>query len=229
MTNQPAPASLPTIRYALLAAAPRLLRPFSLALSLGYGHYYTPTSLSRNRGLPQAHLNRLTAWHALQPPRGSTPLGRRRALALHLGLLHIAGFIDLTAPLLRITPTAARWLRAPFNEQARILRWAFDAAAAWAALSRRFQLGAVLTPDLLAWAGQYVTRLTAEPPPTARAARLRVGNDAWRVRLFPDSPTGPLFDLVQAGHWQALTRNGGRLALTRLPATRRLLAGNSAR
>lgn len=213
LSHSPGRPTAASARSKLYRAAPRLLRPFALALSLGYFQYYTPPAAAGKRLLPAAHRRRLSDWLGLSPRPAAVPLCRRRALALQLALLHAAGLLDLGAPVLRPTFAAGRWLRLPAVEQSGAL-----AAAAGERLSAAAQalgLTDAVTIDVAAWAAQFLSRLSEEiasgdPQP----ATLDTAADCWRLRLPADTPPALLFDLLQLGQWQPLQRDGGLLALT---------------
>lgn len=197
-----------------VAAAPRLLRPFAIALTLGYFHYYTPVRLAHTPAPAAAHLVRLSAWHDLHHPPGRHALRRHRPLALQLALLHTAGLIDLHAPTIAPTPTAARWLRAPLPDQCHALLDALDDTQSWAAHVARLGLAGALPDHFAAWAGQFLRRAAREPAPTPAPATLSHTPSHWQLRLYPSTPPDLLFDLLQLGRWQPLTRDGGRLSFT---------------
>lgn len=197
-----------------IAAAPRLIRPFAIALTLGYFHYYTPARLAHTPAPAAAHLCRLSAWHSLHHPTGRRALRRHRPLALQLALLHAAGLIDLHAPTIAPTPTAARWLRAPLPDQYQALLDTLDDPRRWAAHVNRLGLAEALPDHFAAWAGQFLRRAAREPAPPPAPAPLSHTPPHWQLRLHPDTPPDLLFDLLQLGRWQPLTRDGGRLTLT---------------
>jgi hypothetical protein len=218
-------------RYPLHRASPRLLRPFALAVTLAYFHYYTPKRSPGKRLLASAHLDRLSAWHGLAPLPDRAPLRRRRALALQLALLHAAGLLDLSAPVLRPAPAAGRWLRAPAVDQFRALADAINRRENWRAVADQLQLHDCLSVDVIAWAGQFLAREAEnvrragesplserplhDPPPAAdESAALRACPGGWRLRLPNTTPPALLFDLVQLGDWRPVGHDGGEVILT---------------
>lgn len=207
------PADL-TAPRAPITVAPRLLRPFSLALTLGFFQYYTPTRLARRPEPDAVHLRRLSAWHGLAHPPGRHSLPRHRALALQLALLHAAGLLNLDAALITPTPAALAWLRAAPADRHRALLDALDDSPRWAELVAHLQLAAALPDHFAAWAGQFLRRLAQQTDPPPAPATLRHAPALWQLRLYPATPPDLLFDLLQIGRWQPLTRDGGRLDLT---------------
>lgn len=202
-----------TLPRAPITVAPRLLRPFSLALTLGFFHYYTPPRLARRPEPAAIHLRRLSAWHGLAHPPGRRSLPRHRALALQLALLHAAGLLNLDARLITPTPAATSWLRAAPADQRRVLLDPLDDGARWAALVAHLRLAEALPDHFAAWAGQFLRRLAHEPDPPPAPAGLRIAPALWQLRLYPATPPDLLFDLLQLGRWHPLTRDGGRLDL----------------
>jgi hypothetical protein len=197
-----------------IAAAPRLIRPFALALTLGYFHHYTPARLTHTPAPAAVHLCRLSAWHSLHHPPGRRALRRHRPLALQLALLHAAGLIDLHASTIAPTPTAAGWLRASLPDQCHALLDALDDTRRWADHITHLCLTEAIPDHFAAWAGQFLRRAARAPVPPPAPAVLRHASPHWQLRLHLDTPPDLLFDLLQIGRWQPLTRDGGYLTIT---------------
>lgn len=218
MASLPGASPPSTLEKHPLAYAPRLLRPFALALSLAYFQYYTPSA--RRRSPAGSRLDRLARWHALAPAPATLPLRRRRALALQLALLHAARLLDLTAAIWRPSPLAGDWLRAPAARQIRQVRQAVadgepgTTGDRLGAVARALDLGEAITPDVAAWAVQFLDRLIDQTPAASIPAALTLAPDCCRLRLHETTPPALLFDLVQVGEWQPFERDGGELILT---------------
>lgn len=192
MASLPGASPPSTLEKHPLAYAPRLLRPFALALSLAYFQYYTPSA--RRRSPAGSRLDRLARWHALAPAPATLPLRRRRALALQLALLHAARLLDLTAAIWRPSPLAGDWLRAPAARQIRQVRQAVadgepgTTGDRLGAVARALDLGEAITPDVAAWAVQFLDRLIDQTPAASIPAALTLAPDCCRLRLHETTP-----------------------------------------
>ena len=193
---------------AAAASFARLPSPTSLALCLAYVAYENPAPPPRGPLLRHHDARRLAAW------LGATPLAQppqhTPTLALHLVWLVAAGLLIADRAGLRLASSAAYRLHQP---PARLQAELLDAAAppAWRDAAARLRLPTV-PDDFRPYAQQTLARWRDAPPAAPPAVWETANDDAWRLRLRPDTDPALLFDLLAAGHYAP----DGRLTLSPL-------------
>ncbi len=187
---------------------PELVTPYTLTLTLAYLHYYTPKRVAKAHLLPLKHLRNIASWIDYPRPQLRS-LQQHKILALHLALLHAAGFIDVQSAYLSAQPVITSWLHTTHPETVHILLQAVTDTELWSRACADLGLQEVIGIDNTAYLQQSLARqLAAMPQPAVNASICWLANtqeDTWLISIPPELPLWLHFDLRQLGHWSPTT------------------------
>ena len=171
---------------------------YSITLVLAYCQHYT-CNFRPGRSLPDAHLQRLSAWIG-QPVARLRSLRQHPLLSAHLALLQAAQLLAHNNVHWYLTPAAHEWLRLSPADQFAALDQAFAAVPPAAA---DLNVATVLPLDYIAYLQQQLCRQADATLPPAEAATWHMaGEMTWQLHLPAGLPLRLRFHLLQLGDWQ---------------------------